>query len=144
MTPAGATSVPRRGWRAIATWVGAAIVGLVLFCAVFAPLIVPRGGWWNRPGPWQAIAACAVAGFAAYALLINTGRDPEKIFGQPNGDIAIALPPDSGGGSTQIAEANLASPSNNLVPGLPAVGGDDSLLKKPPVPKVGSSSPFGR
>ena len=33
---------PRRGWRSAGTWIGAVIVGLALFCAIFAPLIVPH------------------------------------------------------------------------------------------------------
>ena len=33
---------PRRGWRNAGTWVGAAIVGLAAFCAIFAPLLVPH------------------------------------------------------------------------------------------------------
>ncbi|TXL73737.1 ABC transporter permease [Vineibacter terrae] len=42
MSAAGVGPAPRRGWRSAATWVGAAIVGAVLFCAVFAPLLVPH------------------------------------------------------------------------------------------------------
>jgi peptide/nickel transport system permease protein len=40
-----ATSVvagPRRGWRSACTWIGALIVGVAVFCALFAPLIVPH------------------------------------------------------------------------------------------------------
>ena len=33
---------PRRGWRSIGTWIGAAIVGVAIFCALFAPLLVPH------------------------------------------------------------------------------------------------------
>src|SRR5476649_2670966 len=33
---------PRRGWRNVGTWVGAAIVGVAAFCAIFAPLLVPH------------------------------------------------------------------------------------------------------
>ena len=32
----------RRGWKNIATWIGAVIVGLAAFCALFAPLLVPH------------------------------------------------------------------------------------------------------
>ncbi|WP_428668239.1 ABC transporter permease [Reyranella sp.] len=32
----------KRGWKNIATWVGAAIVGLAAFAALFAPLLVPH------------------------------------------------------------------------------------------------------
>ncbi|MBS0537365.1 MAG: ABC transporter permease subunit, partial [Proteobacteria bacterium] len=38
MTTAG----PRRGWRSAGTWVGAVIVGIAAFCAIFAPLLVPH------------------------------------------------------------------------------------------------------
>jgi peptide/nickel transport system permease protein len=33
---------PRRGWRSAGTWVGAVIVGVAAFCAIFAPLLVPH------------------------------------------------------------------------------------------------------
>ena len=33
---------PRRGWRNAGTWVGAFIVGVAAFCAIFAPLLVPH------------------------------------------------------------------------------------------------------
>ena len=36
------TAGPKRGWKSLSTWIGAAIVGLAAFCAVFAPLIVPH------------------------------------------------------------------------------------------------------
>ncbi len=32
----------KRGWRNIGTWVGAVIVGVAAFCALFAPLLVPH------------------------------------------------------------------------------------------------------
>lgn len=32
----------RRGWKNIATWIGAVIVGIAAFCALFAPLLVPH------------------------------------------------------------------------------------------------------
>ncbi|MSP96228.1 MAG: ABC transporter permease [Betaproteobacteria bacterium] len=35
------TAGPRRGWKSASTWIGAVIVGIAVFCAVFAPLIVP-------------------------------------------------------------------------------------------------------
>jgi len=31
----------RRGFRNAGTWVGAIIVGIAAFCALFAPLLVP-------------------------------------------------------------------------------------------------------
>jgi len=33
---------PRRGWKSLGTWLGAAIVGVAAFCALFAPLLVPH------------------------------------------------------------------------------------------------------
>lgn len=33
---------PRRGWRSVGTWIGAAIVGAAAFCAIFAPMLVPH------------------------------------------------------------------------------------------------------
>ena len=34
-------AAPRRGWRSVSTWIGAVIVTLTLFAAIFAPLISP-------------------------------------------------------------------------------------------------------
>ena len=33
---------PRRGWKNVGTWIGALIVGVAAFCAIFAPLLVPH------------------------------------------------------------------------------------------------------
>lgn len=33
---------PRRGWKSLATWFGAAIVAVAAFCAIFAPWLVPH------------------------------------------------------------------------------------------------------
>ena len=42
MSVVAVTSGPRRGWKSLGTWIGAVIVGLATFCAIFAPLIVPH------------------------------------------------------------------------------------------------------
>jgi hypothetical protein len=44
-----------------------------------AAVVLTHPSWWNRPGPWQAIAACAVVGFGIYALSVP----PVKIGGNP-------------------------------------------------------------
>jgi peptide/nickel transport system permease protein len=36
------TAGPRRGWKSASTWIGAVIVGIAVFCALFAPLLVPH------------------------------------------------------------------------------------------------------
>jgi peptide/nickel transport system permease protein len=33
---------PRRGWKSASTWLGATIVGIAVFCAIFAPLLAPH------------------------------------------------------------------------------------------------------
>jgi peptide/nickel transport system permease protein len=42
MSVMGVTAGPRRGWKSLGTWLGAAIVGLAAFCALLAPLLVPH------------------------------------------------------------------------------------------------------
>ena len=42
MSVMGVTAGPKRGWRSVSTWLGAVIVGLAAFCALFAPLLVPH------------------------------------------------------------------------------------------------------
>ncbi len=42
MSDAAIVHGPRRGWKSAGTWVGAVIVGIASFCAIFAPLIVPH------------------------------------------------------------------------------------------------------
>src|SRR5688572_10329694 len=32
-----------------------------------APLVLATPRWWNRPGPWQVVAACLITAFAVYA-----------------------------------------------------------------------------
>jgi hypothetical protein len=76
----------------------------------FIPLIVPRATWWNRPGPWQAIAACAVAGFAAYALLVNVGPHRGGPRFSEAGEIAVGIPTDGATQNAGIGEPDLISP----------------------------------
>jgi len=42
MSVVSVTAGPKRGWRSVSTWIGAAIVGIAAICAIFAPLIVPH------------------------------------------------------------------------------------------------------
>jgi peptide/nickel transport system permease protein len=42
MSSISITAGPRRGWKSISTWIGAVIVGIAAFCALFAPWIVPH------------------------------------------------------------------------------------------------------
>ncbi len=42
MSVAEVTAGPKRGWKSLGTWLGAAIVGVAAFCALFAPLLVPH------------------------------------------------------------------------------------------------------
>ena len=42
MSVSTTTAGPRRGWRSAGTWIGAIIVGIAAFCALFAPLLVPH------------------------------------------------------------------------------------------------------
>ena len=41
MSDMATIAAPRRGWRSVSTWIGAAIVGLALFAALFASWISP-------------------------------------------------------------------------------------------------------
>ncbi len=42
MSVSATTAGPRRGWRSAGTWAGAVIVGVAVFCAIFAPVLVPH------------------------------------------------------------------------------------------------------
>ena len=42
MSVTAVSAGPRRGWRSASTWIGAAIVGIAVICAIFAPLLVPH------------------------------------------------------------------------------------------------------
>ncbi|MSP77412.1 MAG: ABC transporter permease [Rhodospirillaceae bacterium] len=42
MSEVSITAGPRRGWKSATTWLGAVIVGVAVFCAIAAPLIVPH------------------------------------------------------------------------------------------------------
>ena len=42
MSVATVSAGPRRGWRSVSTWIGATIVGLAAFAAIFGPSLVPH------------------------------------------------------------------------------------------------------
>ena len=42
MSVASASAGPRRGWKSVSTWIGAVIVGLATFAAIFGPMLVPH------------------------------------------------------------------------------------------------------
>ena len=108
----------------------------------FAPVIVSRGSWWNRPGPWQAIAACAVAGFAAYALFVNLGH-PEmgpRISGA--GEIVVPVPLDGSPSGLHVAGPNLSTPPDHQTNNLPPVAGPgDAGNTLSSEPKINSVTP---
>jgi peptide/nickel transport system permease protein len=60
---------PRRGWRSVSTWIGAIIVGLAAFAAIFGPSLVPHDPFTQDLGK---------------RLLVPfwmEGTDPQHIFG---------------------------------------------------------------
>src|SRR6266545_3616181 len=42
MSIVSVTVGPKRGWKSVSTWIGAAIVGVAMICAIAAPLLVPH------------------------------------------------------------------------------------------------------
>ena len=109
--------------------------------AVFAPVIVPRGSLWNRPGPWQAIAACAVAGFAAYALFVNLGHPSTNSRISGAGEIVVPVPLDGGAGGMHVAGPNLSTPPEHSKDILPPVAGVDPGSMLSSEPKINSVKP---
>jgi anti-sigma factor RsiW len=101
----------------------------------FAPLIVPRSGWWNRTGPWQAIAACSVAGFAAYALLMNVGNYRRSASSQA-GDIVVQVPMDGNAQTAGTTGPDLISPPTPAAPTEVVASGFNGIKPRPNVPKV--------
>jgi peptide/nickel transport system permease protein len=69
MSVVTATSVPKRGWRNVGTWVGAVIVGLATFCAIFAPLLVPHDPFTQDLGKRMLVP------------FWMDGTDPQHLFG---------------------------------------------------------------
>ena len=75
-----------------------------------APLVIPNAKWWDRPGPWQAVAACAMIGFGMYALNVNSSK-PELTRQVANaGEYSVPVPTDGAIASNSAGEPNLLSP----------------------------------
>lgn len=69
MSTAIVSAGPRRGWRSVSTWIGAIIVGLAAFAAIFGPSLVPHDPFTQDLGK---------------RLLVPfwmEGTDPQHIFG---------------------------------------------------------------
>jgi hypothetical protein len=87
----------------------------------FAPLIIPHDGWWNRPRPWQAIAACAVAGLAAYSMFVNVGAHRREAL-TDSGDIIVQIPVENGTNVAGNTEPTLISPKDGPAKGTVTAG----------------------
>jgi anti-sigma factor RsiW len=103
---------------------------------VFAPLVVPRSTWWNRPGPWQAIAACTVAGFAAYALFVNVGGHRRAAGLNDAGEIIVQVPNDLASQLASTAGPQLVSPGKVSAENGTAASGIGDFKAASPVPKI--------
>ena len=101
----------------------------------FAPMIVPRSGWWNRTGTWQAIAACTVVGFAGYALMVNVGPS-RRNAGTQAGEFIVQVPTDGAGPSAGASGPDLVSPQAGVSPGEVAASGLNGLKAPSNPPKV--------
>ena len=69
MSVATVSAGPRRGWRSVSTWIGAIIVGLAAFAAIFGPSLVPHDPFTQDLGK---------------RLLVPfwmDGTDPQHLFG---------------------------------------------------------------
>jgi peptide/nickel transport system permease protein len=69
MSTAIVSAGPRRGWRSVSTWIGAIIVGLAAFAAIFGPSLVPHDPFTQDLGK---------------RLLVPfwmEGTDPQHVFG---------------------------------------------------------------
>jgi peptide/nickel transport system permease protein len=69
MSVASASAGPRRGWKSVSTWIGAIIVGLAAFAAIFGPSLVPHDPFTQDLGK---------------RLLVPfwmEGTDPQHVFG---------------------------------------------------------------
>ncbi len=69
MSTAIVSAGPRRGWRSFSTWIGAIIVGLAAFAAIFGPSLVPHDPFTQDLGK---------------RLLVPfwmEGTDPQHVFG---------------------------------------------------------------
>ena len=105
----------------------------------FAPVIVSRGTWWNRPGPWQAIAACAVAGFAAYVLFVNVGHPQSNLRISGAGEIVVPVPLDGTSSGLHVDGPNLSTPPDASKPA--AVASVDPGKRLAPEQRINSVKP---
>ena len=101
-----------------------------------APLVIPNAKWWDRPGPWQAIAACAVFGFGMYALNVNLSKSERSGQFAYSGEISVPVPTDGAIGSNSVGEPNLLSPRQgdpSLGIGNPAIDPGRTLANSPDI-----------
>jgi hypothetical protein len=71
-----------------------------------APLISPKAHWWNRPGPWQAVAACAVIGLGISARMQLQAPDTERTLSNVGVERLRSLANNSVSGTAQGAQGN--------------------------------------
>jgi hypothetical protein len=110
----------------------------------FTPMIVPRAAWWNRPGPWQGIAACAVAGLAAYALFVNVGGHRRTIGSGDPGEMIVQVPIEAGSHAASVTGPNLITPQERPANGgVPSVGVDPGKVASSPSNKPRVVGPSG-
>lgn len=74
---------------------------------------VAHSAWWDRPGPWQAIAASAVIGLASYALFVNVGGPRKQMEMAGMNEIVVRVPIDVAQGAPSSGDPQLISPNGN-------------------------------
>jgi hypothetical protein len=97
-----------------------------------APAILPKPAWWNRPGPWQAVAACMMIGFSSYVLNGEFKRTNVREALVNGGEFAVSVPMDPDSRNNGESSPNLLSP-NQAVASQAAPGNTLSNARGPQI-----------
>jgi hypothetical protein len=116
-----------------------------------APLVLPKAKWWDRPGPWQAIAACAVLALGVFATNVNFSKSEGKGQMADLGEISVAVPTDAVAATANAGDPELLSPKQGDTP--PSIGRTEinpaktlvqspDIKRTPPNVEIGAPSAF--
>jgi hypothetical protein len=105
---------------------------------VSGPVIIDSERWWNRPGPWQAVAAIAIAGLAALALKVEIGHPTDHVVAKTSSEFTVPVPPEPvASHDPEVNPPDLGSPDagpNGSNQAKPLVGGAKAVAASPVKP----------
>jgi hypothetical protein len=95
--------------------------------------ILTAPSWWNRPGPWQAIAACAIVGFSVYVLSVPRGvpNAPQLLAGATE----LVMPVTGNSVESAVAHVPEILSPKDTTPGVQPPRADYAAAAQSKIPK---------